>query len=234
MPLRTPNRPAAARNLVQRLRKQRPRGPRSAGQSGLGSGGPGPALSAIRTALRACCCRAAGATRRSRERIHPTHASHPRVSPPASARSSLAQALAARELAGAPRRAAVPGDVRAGVRRLRIAFVVGGEAAGGRLAAARPRRHASLRRPQVHCSRVRRTAVTKLIRGPCALARGEPADGRRVLCADAAADRQGTGPGWSRQIEHNADIAAFAHAAGPHHARGKGLGVGDIRQNTLL
>ena len=91
--------------------------------------------------------------------FRPAHPAHPRVSPPASARSSLAQAIAARELAGASRRATVPRDLRAGVRCLGMPSIVGSGSARRRLAAARPVRHAALRGPQAHCSSAFTTCV---------------------------------------------------------------------------
>ena len=50
-----------------------------------------------------------------------------------------------------------------------------------------------------------------------------PADGRGVLGAYAAAHRQRAGAIAPRQVEHNADIAALAHAARAHHGRGERL-----------
>ena len=60
-----------------------------------------------------------------------------------------------------------------------------------------------------------------------------PADGRRVLRADAAAHRQARRPLPPRQIEHDADIAALAHAArrascsrqAPHRSTGPSVSI---------
>ncbi len=48
-----------------------------------------------------------------------------------------------------------------------------------------------------------------------------PADRRGVLRADAAAGRQDAGALPPRQIEYDADVPAFAHAADAHHRRGE-------------
>jgi hypothetical protein len=57
-----------------------------------------------------------------------------------------------------------------------------------------------------------RQAVAKCLR---------PSDRRGVLRADSAAHGQDAGADLARHVEHHADIAPVAHAAGAHHGRSK-------------
>ncbi len=50
-----------------------------------------------------------------------------------------------------------------------------------------------------------------------------PASRRRVLGTDPPAHGQRAGPLAARKVEHHTDVAAFAHAAHAHHARGERL-----------